>query len=456
MKTGRLRLSAILLLSLWIAFPPAAEARLPADPFERVLYRLDHAPFDLADLDKQTEKSREVEAAAGQFAAIMGPVTPMLQGLASCKTLSFLGQLPYLGQPVEAIRLGLQGTVEAGRGFQWLVDTEARTLQPESRAIRACAQLQRSRSRTDLPEMVTALHGALGPLDASDTALRVQDGRVRRLAATLAQLGPILDQLGNAQGRGQNSLSQAASQLAAMSALLQSAQRPVHSLRLWARRCSEDGQLALAAGENTPADGAAASADGRTPQGGNENGRTGAEGRPGYAGNGLTDAPSSSRLLAYVFLFIALLGFAFTFYLWKNTRRNFASRVHPVNGPSAAAEASPVVVPLRAPVAALPPRTTAWLETGDGSGTWRHHPLKADGKVFIGRLSAADLRLDDEQVSGLHAAVEGREGRFSILDLDSSNGAHVNGLRVVNVPLQDRDIIQVGETRITFRQSASP
>ncbi len=81
----------------------------------------------------------------------------------------------------------------------------------------------------------------------------------------------------------------------------------------------------------------------------------------------------------------------------------------------------------------------------------------ARGTVTIGRSprSGNDLTIaSDGQISKRHARLEmDAAGRFTLSDLDSTNGTKVNGKRIDQRLLNDGDEIQMGETRLTFQQS---
>ncbi|MBI2929525.1 MAG: AAA-like domain-containing protein [Verrucomicrobia bacterium] len=80
-------------------------------------------------------------------------------------------------------------------------------------------------------------------------------------------------------------------------------------------------------------------------------------------------------------------------------------------------------------------------------------PIKAS--CAIGRALTSDLVLDGDQVSRRHAQIQGRpSGEFWLVDFGSSNGTFLNGQRVgPPVLLHDGDQIEIGEVRLTFRQS---
>ncbi|MBV9848498.1 MAG: DUF3662 domain-containing protein [Armatimonadetes bacterium] len=78
--------------------------------------------------------------------------------------------------------------------------------------------------------------------------------------------------------------------------------------------------------------------------------------------------------------------------------------------------------------------------------------------LAIGRSRNAgnDLVLDsDGMVSKTHARIEReRDGRFTLYDLNSTNGVKVNGARVEgNRVLRDGDEITIGGTKLTFQQA---
>ena len=82
------------------------------------------------------------------------------------------------------------------------------------------------------------------------------------------------------------------------------------------------------------------------------------------------------------------------------------------------------------------------------------------GSAFsIGRSAHVgnDLVLNrDGMVSRRHVKLEReRDGKFTLYDLDTTNGTRVNGRRVENTTLADGDEIRIGATCIRFHQSAS-
>ena len=88
----------------------------------------------------------------------------------------------------------------------------------------------------------------------------------------------------------------------------------------------------------------------------------------------------------------------------------------------------------------------ASLERADG-------PTVALGPepVLIGRDPQNDVVLDDRRVSRKHAEIRLRLGRYTLYDLQSTNGTYVNGRRVAEKVLEDGDKISVGGLEVVFR-----
>jgi pSer/pThr/pTyr-binding forkhead associated (FHA) protein len=71
--------------------------------------------------------------------------------------------------------------------------------------------------------------------------------------------------------------------------------------------------------------------------------------------------------------------------------------------------------------------------------------------THVGRGMTADVRLDDHTVSARHAIVVARGDRLRILDDRSTNGTVVNGRRVDEAELHDRDVVVLGRVVLTYR-----
>ncbi len=66
------------------------------------------------------------------------------------------------------------------------------------------------------------------------------------------------------------------------------------------------------------------------------------------------------------------------------------------------------------------------------------------GRILLGRGEKSRTRLSGEGVSRYHAEIRGAAGGPRIRDLDSTNGVHVNGARVIESELHVRDVVRLG------------
>lgn len=71
-------------------------------------------------------------------------------------------------------------------------------------------------------------------------------------------------------------------------------------------------------------------------------------------------------------------------------------------------------------------------------------------RIGIGRRATNELVINHVAVSGLHAAIVARQGKFFIEDLNSTNGTQLNGQLVGSHELQDKDVIEISPYQIAF------
>ena len=71
--------------------------------------------------------------------------------------------------------------------------------------------------------------------------------------------------------------------------------------------------------------------------------------------------------------------------------------------------------------------------------------------LAIGRDPQNDIVLDDRRVSRKHAEIRLRLGRYTLYDLQSTNGTYVNGRRVAEIVLSDGDRVAIGGVELHFR-----
>ncbi len=95
-----------------------------------------------------------------------------------------------------------------------------------------------------------------------------------------------------------------------------------------------------------------------------------------------------------------------------------------------------------------PRERNAYLIVLSGRAVGKMYKL-APGDHVLGRSTDAEIRLDDEGVSRLHAKMRRRsDGTVEVSDLDSTNGTYVNGAQIRHFTLSDGDRIQIGSVTI--------
>ena len=73
--------------------------------------------------------------------------------------------------------------------------------------------------------------------------------------------------------------------------------------------------------------------------------------------------------------------------------------------------------------------------------------------ITIGRHPDSNLVLGDPNVSRNHAEIRPQGDRYVVVDLGSTNGTRINGVRVDTQVLQDGDELTFGNTRMRFEAS---
>jgi hypothetical protein len=78
-----------------------------------------------------------------------------------------------------------------------------------------------------------------------------------------------------------------------------------------------------------------------------------------------------------------------------------------------------------------------------------------NGRLLIGRGENSDLRLASRFLSRHHAMISSTgDGRFMIVDLNSSNGVMVNGERVRRHILHTGDTVELAQYRLKLEREA--
>jgi pSer/pThr/pTyr-binding forkhead associated (FHA) protein len=75
--------------------------------------------------------------------------------------------------------------------------------------------------------------------------------------------------------------------------------------------------------------------------------------------------------------------------------------------------------------------------------------------ITIGRSELADIRVDGDFISRVHARVLAHDGRAVVEDVASKNGIKVNGKPVKRQPLQHGDVLSLGKLHFTYIDTAN-
>jgi predicted component of type VI protein secretion system len=85
--------------------------------------------------------------------------------------------------------------------------------------------------------------------------------------------------------------------------------------------------------------------------------------------------------------------------------------------------------------------------------------LEPGTAMILGRALESDLWIDDTRLSRLHCRFESSDddgAHWTVIDLNSRNGTHVNGQRIGSHRLRDGEEIFVGRARLVFHAGAIP
>ena len=76
-----------------------------------------------------------------------------------------------------------------------------------------------------------------------------------------------------------------------------------------------------------------------------------------------------------------------------------------------------------------------------------------ENKILVGRSDFADVIIDDDYVSKIHAILLLYSDALVLLDLNSANGTTVNSVKVRKTILKDDDVISLGRHRIKIENA---
>lgn len=94
--------------------------------------------------------------------------------------------------------------------------------------------------------------------------------------------------------------------------------------------------------------------------------------------------------------------------------------------------------------------SSGWLQIEGGPERGKFFNLDK-GSLLLGRRAGCDIIFSDSSVSRRHAQIEWSRGQYSIIDLGSTNGTKVNGVRVTSRVLEPGDTVVLGATICTFK-----
>ena len=89
---------------------------------------------------------------------------------------------------------------------------------------------------------------------------------------------------------------------------------------------------------------------------------------------------------------------------------------------------------------------TVRIVEGPGAGT----DFEVDQAAILGRLDTNDIPVQDPKASREHAKIYKQGSKFSVVDLNSSNGTFVNGDQITKRALEHGDRITIGKVTMVF------
>lgn len=93
-----------------------------------------------------------------------------------------------------------------------------------------------------------------------------------------------------------------------------------------------------------------------------------------------------------------------------------------------------------------------WLVALDGQQKGEDFRIR-EGQNSIGSDAGCDIVLTDTTISGKHASLRYKEGKFILSDLDSTNGSFLNDASdsIAREEIKDNDVVRFGDIRFKFK-----
>jgi hypothetical protein len=104
------------------------------------------------------------------------------------------------------------------------------------------------------------------------------------------------------------------------------------------------------------------------------------------------------------------------------------------------------------PIQSPPMTCCGWLLVLGGHDRGRDHRL-VSGRNIAGSSVKCPITLKGLFISRQHFAIETTGERSRLVDLDSTNGTFVNGIKVTQIDIHDGDLLQVGAIRLRYREA---
>lgn len=160
----------------------------PTAPFDRLLWRLDHAPLDLPSLARSAERGESLRQSARSYESAIAPVAPLLLAASGSKALTFAARLPLVGEMAQHIKRTLDAMTKTTQGFSALLRLDGAYGQPVRKALGRAERIRRTRQSESLPETYRDFDEAHCALKIAVEGLAKQQDRLASVEQGLVTL----------------------------------------------------------------------------------------------------------------------------------------------------------------------------------------------------------------------------------------------------------------------------
>lgn len=227
---------------------------LPADPFDRLLARLENAPIQIAGSAKGALIGEAQLEVLDSSLGLMEPTLPALKSLGDSKVVALIGDLPGIGKPVQIIQRALGASGEVVSILKWYSSVDKILSQPLRKGTSACDKQLKSRSCADLDGTIAGLeligsvakeYQAMGFKAA--TAMLSYKGVIARFQKAIKKLSEARGKTISDPTKPQNP-AKSPDLTAQIEILFPALQRQANDLDRFSKDCLEDARAAKAAG----------------------------------------------------------------------------------------------------------------------------------------------------------------------------------------------------------------